>query len=285
MDRAVEWIFALSVIVLLFGCTKRFVRTARLDPAVGKWSLWGALVLAWLSTYLLKCVQVSIESPSDVSLLTLALCRKVDDISFWAMLAGVGVGFVATEACAHVPISSNRRTVLTWIVLCVLSIAAYLYIVGVYNPANAGTFFWRAGKDTDPNREVIKLIQVTEGIVVVGFLMMVHLVHAIYLWELALRPCHTPLRSDAFRLGGLFAFVVFSFSLQPILYPLFDSCCKPILSSFGNAPAYTPQNVIAYTSAIGWPFALPPIVMLGRRIYCSIQSPTPSNAPELHAEQ
>lgn len=292
----VEWFIAMLSSVTLVVVLLRLIQLGLLNTAGPKWLLWGTLVAIWIGTLLLKLIEIELAEGGATQLLRYTLCRKADDISFWMMLAGVGVGFVALETCANSSLKKDRAVIATWLVLAACSIAAYLFIVGVYNRPNAGTFFWRAQRENPtagftiltatgprsigagvlilhPQPEVKKLLQVIEGCCVIWFLATVHLVHAIYLCSLWRAKCEDLTRVAAFKLSGLYAFVIFALGAPLALMKLvLPGLCTPVLSSFGNKTAYTSTNVLAYGAAVGWPFLLPIGAIVVRRIRCSMKA-------------
>lgn len=239
----IEWGVAIGAATFILWLMHRAATRGLLDSGKAKWWLWGGLFLAFIGTVVLKLIEIVIVEDQPY-LIRYVFCRKVDDISFWMMVAGLGVGFAALEACAREKVMGDKVVLRTWLILSALSIAAYLYIVGAYNPSNAGTFFWEGSKFTlttdvtaadsvgesqtfqsgrvmtfHSHPETKRVLQIAEGCCVVWFLVVVHLIHAVYLWSLRRADCAKLTKFTAFKVTGLYAFIMLALGVPLALIP------------------------------------------------------------------
>jgi hypothetical protein len=237
--------------------------------------LFGSLVLVWLTHFLLKWLQVAAETSQSLSTtFWCSWCRKLDDVSFWTIVAGLIAGFIGTLVAVmdRVTLRDSLRWQAIWIAMSLLASVSYLYAVGLHNPMNLGTFFWRGGSLSTAH--VIKLLQVAEGVSVIYFLFVVHYLHTLYLravWNhFDLKGSRT--RGDWVRWLSVPSFYALIYGFVRIVesrFSFFGKLCEPC--GFGNDAYRNLADVMLLCAAVWWPFVLPGVVFLVAIVRRSIE--------------
>lgn len=275
IERIIEWVIAFGAVVYVLSALVRAVSRGSLEGEWRKWTLFGTLVLVWLAHWFLKWLQVGIESSQSLdSVFWCSWCRKLDDVSFWTIIAGLIAGFIGTLVAVidRVSLRDSLCWRAAWLAVSLLASATYLYAVGLHNPNNLGTFFWRGGSINTAH--VVKLLQVAEGVTVVYFLFTVHFLHTLYLraiWnDFDLKGPKS--KGDWVRWMSVPGFYVLIYGFVQLVesrFTFFGELCRPC--GFGNESYRNLPDIMVLCAAVWWPFLLPGIVFLVALVRRSIE--------------
>ena len=205
-------------------------------------------VVVLVLMYLLKVWQLHASGVSTSQVWEFGLCRRVDDVSFWSVLALSFACFIAqwsTSSSKRAPqVTMTWGVFITWLISCCLGITAYLLIVCKLNP---GTF-------CSPATGTIGLIQHLEGVLMLYAVVLGHFFLLLVLvGQLRLRGVKSA-DSRSYRVkgvAGIYVFFLAIFLTMSGLLGLMTSFC----TGCKGWPSYGPSkwDIFKYIVAIWWP--------------------------------